>query len=319
MKFLIRLIVVALLSAPAMADPTADAAKAVELGQAAEAEQRWEDAAKHYAEAARLENSFENFNRALEAYFTAGDPASAAPYAEALVDYARSIDDQSMLASKLFDYTNVLLALKAFDKAEPLLREGLPLARGTDLYWSFNNSLASLLFETGRHEQAVPRLQATVENARSVPDKNDPDLAIYLTNLGAALNSIGKFEEAEDVLSEALLIGKKTLGNDHPEYAKRLLFRADSYAGQGRYRKASSDLQKARNIFSTAAGDHRRGFRAVTFKLAKVSENRERYEEADQYYLEALENIVTDPDAEDPILTMIRSEYDRFLAQRPPQ
>lgn len=220
MKFLLRLIVVALLSTPAMADPTTDAAKAVELGQAAEAEQRWEDAANHYAEAARLEPNFNTFTRLVSFCKRLGDDSAGQFYTGQLLEIARAGDDVSLLILALNHHAYFETKLKRLSEAENLYREVVELARqhlGTDhpSYLVNIDTLASFRQLHGDFVEAEALYREALEATRASNGYGRSLQHVYLIGLAELWAGLGRYDEAEQLMLEAIQFTEAEWGSDH--------------------------------------------------------------------------------------------------------
>ncbi|KCV83103.1 hypothetical protein ATO10_00040 [Actibacterium atlanticum] len=217
MKFLLRLIVVALLSTPAMADPTANATQALQMAEAAEAEQRWEDAARHYADLVRLEPSVVNLIRAHRFSRKLNDIPTASIYSAQMVDLARAEGVSYTLASALGAHSWDLANLGNYDAAEPLYRE-------------------------------------LVEVNRSVFGSQSPYLVVSLDNLAILLGETGREAEAETLLREAVMVARQAYGAEHPDYANQLNDLANLLIKTGRLDEADPLLREAVEVMETAKG-----------------------------------------------------------------
>jgi len=73
-----------------------------------------------------------------------------------------------------------------------------------------------------------------------------------LNNLGALLRAMGRYEEAEPLLRQALDIGKDTLGTAHPDYATGLNNLTVLYYHMERYAEAEPLMRQALAIREAA-------------------------------------------------------------------
>lgn len=92
------------LAARTAPEVTANADAEFALGQIAEAEIRWHDAARHYATAARLNPVFQTLLKASEFVQRAGDYAAALRFSAQLVDTARANGMQNELSDALNEH-----------------------------------------------------------------------------------------------------------------------------------------------------------------------------------------------------------------------
>ena len=213
------------------------------LGQIAEEQVRWADAARHYARAADLARSFANLLKAREFTWRAGDYPSALALGSALIDTAQAEfgDDTTQHATALNEHALSLEATGRFDEAEPLYRQAIKigaktLAEDHPAYAIDLNNLAELLNNLAGHRD---RCWA-------------PAYATWLNNLAT-----GRFDEAEPHFRQAIEIGAKTLGEDHPAYATRLNNLALLLQATGRFDGAEPLYRQAIEVLEVALGpDH---------------------------------------------------------------
>ncbi|KAJ54331.1 hypothetical protein ACMU_19100, partial [Actibacterium mucosum KCTC 23349] len=203
------------------------ASAAFGLGEVAEAQVRWADAATHYDKAARLNPTFDTLNKAREFAWRSGDYATALRHGEDLLELARKLDDQEKLSLALNEHAITLQDTGRFDEAEPLYLEARDITRevhGTTHpdYATALNNLAGLLRATGRFDAAEPLYREALEIGRKVHGAAHPDYASRLNNLAALLRDTGRFDEAEPLFRDALEIDRKVNGTAHPDYASRL-------------------------------------------------------------------------------------------------
>ena len=163
-------------------DVQANADAAFALGQIAEAEIRWHDAAAHYARAARLNPTSLTLRKASDFAERSGDYLNAAKFSGDLVELAQQGSDQELLATALNEHAINLRALGRYPEAEGLYRQALEIDR------------------------------VTIGEAH-------PDYAICLNNLAAVVEAQGRYPEAEGLYRQALEIDRATIGEAHPAFA----------------------------------------------------------------------------------------------------
>ena len=163
----------------------ARAAKAAfERGKLAEGEVRWGDAARHYAEAARLAPSYDHLFAARVMAWRSGDYPAALRWGEDLLKAAVTEHGahSTQHAAALSEHALTLKVTSRYAEAEPLFR------------------------------QALAVLRTTCGTAH-------PDCAPLLNNLAELLRDTGRDAEAEPLFRQALAIDEKTFGTEHPAYA----------------------------------------------------------------------------------------------------
>ena len=167
------------LAARTQPEVEANAAAAFALGQIAEAEIRWHDAARHYATAARLNPGFDSLEKASGYAGRSGDYAAAIQFSGSLISWARNSGTQEQLASALNEQGINLHRQGRFPEAEALYKQALQIDRATI-------------------------------------GEQHPDYATRLNNLAGVVQAQGRFPEAEALYGQALAICREKLGDSHP-------------------------------------------------------------------------------------------------------
>jgi tetratricopeptide (TPR) repeat protein len=85
-----------------------------------------------------------------------------------------------------------------------------------------------------------------------------------------------KFNEAEHLLTEVMLIEEKRLGKDHPEYAIALFNLGVCYYEQKKFSDAETLLLKAKNILEKTLGKKHQDYVLVCSYLIKLYESQNR-------------------------------------------
>lgn len=84
----------------------------------------------------------------------------------------------------------------------------------------------------------------------------DPDNALYLSDLGFYLYTMGEYAEAEPLYQRSLAIREVVLRKDHPEVALGLNNLALLYVAQGKYAEAEPLYQRSLTIWERALGEN---------------------------------------------------------------
>ena len=127
------------------------------------------------------------------------------------------------------------------------------------------------------------------ENQNTENLKKYENLATLINNLALVYDSQGKYPEAEELYKQALEIGKKTIGEEHPEYAKHLNNLALVYRSQGRYPEAEKLYKQALEIGKKTIGQDHPNYAIRLNNLAGVYNSQGKYPEAEKLYKQALE------------------------------
>ncbi len=214
------------LAARTAPDVQAHADASFALGQIAEAEVRWGDAADHFTKAARLKPTFETLAQSGNYLARAGRYAEAVVQEEQVVTLARKEfgPDDPNTATALNNLATSYRSAGDFERAEPLYREALEIGSTTigpahPDYATRLNNLASLLFATGQWDKAEPLFREALEIDRNTIGADHPDYAIHMNNLAGLLQTKGEWAEAELLYRKALKINRNTVGAAHPDYA----------------------------------------------------------------------------------------------------
>jgi tetratricopeptide (TPR) repeat protein len=115
-----------------------------------------------------------------------------------------------------------------------------------------------------------------------------PENPIYLNRAGRIAHDLGRYQEAQGYLEQALAIRKKSLGPDHPDVATSLNNLAALYHSQGQYAKAEPLYQQALAIWKKSLGpDHPNVARSLN-NLAALYDSQGQYAKAEPLYQQSL-------------------------------
>ena len=231
-------------------------------GEIAKEQIRWKDAATHFAEAARLDPTYDVLFEARELAWRSGNYPKALGYGEDLIAAAKSEfgEETSEVATALNEHATTLNATGRYDEAEPLYREAMRIAEITigkahPDYATHLNNLAGLLETTGRYDEAEPLYREAIRIDEITIGKEHPDYAIRLNNLAGLLRTTGRYDEAEPLYREAIRIDEITIGKAHPAYATSLNNLAGLLEATGRYGEAEPLYHQAIDILSRSLGE----------------------------------------------------------------
>ena len=108
-------------------------------------------------------------------------------------------------------------------------------------------------------------------------------------SLGIVWYQLGEYSKAEPLFIQALEMGRKLLGNEHPDVATSLNNLAQLYQSQGRYEEAEPYLVQALEMSCRLLGSEHPAVAKSLNNLAALYESQGRYEEAEPLYVQALE------------------------------
>lgn len=227
--------------------------------------------------------------------------------ASLLSDLARYTEAETLLRKSLSESApksywqttltnNLALVLKATNRhneAEPMMREGLQIARDTlgndnPEIGSRLNNLAQVLRDTNRDKEAEPMMREALRITQAAFGIEHPHVAIRLNNLASLLQDTNRYGEAEPMLWEALRIDRAAFGNDHPEVAVDLNNLALLLKETNRIDEAELMIGKALEINRASFGNDHPSVAVTLNNLAQVMEQTSRYTDAEPIMREAL-------------------------------
>jgi tetratricopeptide (TPR) repeat protein len=119
--------------------------------------------------------------------------------------------------------------------------------------------LATIVSESGRHDEARELLEAALASFRGAYGAEHIEVAIALTTLAAVEHRAGCRERAEELYREGLALRESLLGADHPELSATLINLARLREQQGDASASRSLLERALGVLEPAvAPDHPR-------------------------------------------------------------
>jgi len=185
-------------------------------------------------------------------------------YREAESFYRRALDLAIQLHGEAHqDVTgimgNMALLLQEqgnFHGAESLLRKNLQTDRKLLGNKHLNvaidlSSLGRLLFEIGKYEESALHFG---EASSILQEERHPYLAVSMGNEGEVLAAMGEYQKAEAVLTEALAIGLKQLGENNQAVAKVRTKSGECRVKVNKYELAEEQLETALPILQDSLG-----------------------------------------------------------------
>jgi serine/threonine-protein kinase len=117
-----------------------------------------------------------------------------------------------------------------------------PTARDT---LTDEHNLLATIEKQGRIAEALPQRLQLIETAKHAAQMHPSDLAYFLKYAGGDLRDLGRFDEAEAMLREALGVFDASMGPDAPDSIPSLYFLASVRMLEGRYADARIPLERA--------------------------------------------------------------------------
>jgi tetratricopeptide (TPR) repeat protein len=213
-----------------------------------------------------------------------------------------------------------LQGVAAYREAEPLLREAVAvgektLGRAHPDVANKLNSLAHLLWTTGRYAEGEELYREAIAISEKLLGRDHPDVAIRLNNLARLLNDAGRRAEAEPLIREAIAIGEKALGREHPDIAPWLNNLAIILNETGRDAEAQALYREAIAIgVKTFGRDHPEIARAYN-NLARSLRSTGEFAEAEQFARDAIAIQRTLLGRDHPILARTLENLARILLE----
>lgn len=197
-------------------------------------------------------------------------------YAASTEQAAEAAFQLGELAHERIDYT----------KARDYYAEAVRLRPENSHYLT---KLGEILYELGRHSQALPWLKEALTIRRKVFGPVHLKVAENLNDIAGVYCAQGKYGEAEPLYQESLAIRKKLLGSEHPEVASALNNIGEKCREIGEWERAVSFFQEALTIFEKTYGREHRDVAAVLNNLGKLYYAQGLFEKAEPLLEEALE------------------------------
>lgn len=124
----------------------------------------------------------------------------------------------------------------------------------------------------------------SIEQLRIRGEENTHEMATILSCWGIILSYKGRYKEAENVLTQALIIDKKIWGTPHPIIAIRLNDIGTLHVNTQNNADAEKYLLQSYNMIKKCLGLNHPETATIASNLASLYVNLERYTEAEQFY-----------------------------------
>ena len=143
-------------------------------------------------------------------------------------------------------------------------------------------------YNSGYYSDATKYYLISLQIYKKVLDKNHPDYATCLNNLGVLYKTQGNYSAAEQYYLESLRILKEVLGENHPDYATSLNNLGGLYDTQGNFSAAEHYYLESLQIRKEVLGENHPDYASSLNNLGGLYEAQGNYSTAEQYYLESL-------------------------------
>ena len=197
-------------------------------------------------------------------------------YAASTEQAAEAAFQLGELAHERIDYT----------KAHDYYAEAVRLRPENSHYLT---KLGEILYELGRHSQALPWLKEALTIRKKVFGPVHLKVAENLNDVAGVYCAQGDYVEAEPLYQESLAIRKKLLGSEHPDVASALNNIGEKCREIGEWERAEPFYQEALSIFEKAHGREHYDVAAVLNNLGKLYYAQGLFEKAEPLFEEALE------------------------------
>jgi tetratricopeptide (TPR) repeat protein len=148
--------------------------------------------------------------------------------------------------------------------------------------WAGDNA-----YKEGNYAEAEKQCMAALRETEKFPP-NDPRIAASHNNLGEIYRVLGKYEEAEQHLEQALVVAKRVFGPDHPNVASSLNCIGVLYKHLERYAESEQCHKKAIVIREKALGPENPDFAIDLNNLATSYYFQGKYAESEATHKRAL-------------------------------
>jgi tetratricopeptide (TPR) repeat protein len=131
---------------------------------------------------------------------------------------------------------------------EEALREIQTLSVDESIRVTSINNLASLYYDSGRDEEAIPLYREVIAIREAELGPEHPEVAVSLNNLASVYVASGKYAEAEPLYRRSLEIRLTALGPQHPRVGNAMNNLASLLHRQGRHIEAEKLYKRALEI-----------------------------------------------------------------------
>jgi tetratricopeptide (TPR) repeat protein len=275
--------------------PADEAARlAFAQGLIAEAALHWPEAARHFAQAARLHPDLRSLQKAREFACMTGDLTGAFRLGTGLMVLAETSGAPEDRAMAMADHALTLEAQDRLPEAEGYLRKAVAAGRSAGIEPGAAQArrlaqLARVLDAQDRFAEAEGPQRKAAELTRTLLGEHHPDYCARLNALGLNLQAQDRDAEAEPLHQKALERSRQLPGGAHPVTIDCLTGLAQLAERQDRLDQAEHYYRQALHLEQTLIGRTHPDFAGRIFALAEVVRAQRRLPEAETLFRKALE------------------------------
>lgn len=263
-------------------------------GLIAEAALRWPDAARQFAQAARLDPNLRSLQKARELACLTGDLTGAFRLGTGLMVLAETSGIPEDRALAMADHALTLEAQDRLPEAEGYLRKAVATGRSSAETASPAQArrlaqLARVLDAQDRFADAEGPLRKAIELTRATLGERHPDYCARLNALGLNLQAQDREADAEPLHRKALDLSRHLPGGAHMVTVDCLTGLAQLAERQDRLDLAEQHYRQALQLEQTLIGRTHPDFASRIFALAEVVRAQRRLPEAETLFRKALE------------------------------
>jgi tetratricopeptide (TPR) repeat protein len=234
-------------------------------------------------------------------------------------DYAEALSNLANTKADMGDFTG----------AEPHLREAVEIGRllaaeaedgGLDLaerdLGRFLNNYGTVLLDLERYAEAVTVFEEMLGIRARQEGPNSDVYAIGLVNLGGAQGSLGRLEDAEATLVQAVALNEAVHGPDHPRTGNAYAALATVFYKQGRYPEAEAMARRALAVHLAASGEGYWRVAILRQRIAEIIMMDGRLDEADALLTTAWNALEATQDPSSGWLQQVAASRSRLYERR---
>jgi len=166
----------------------------------------------------------------------------------------------------------------------------------------------------GRFDEAIPLFEQSIELLTKAYGEEHAVVARLLYEAGGTYAALGQSQPARERYEESLAIREQVLGDNHPDLARSLDGLAALLLQEAEYAEAEAMLRRAVSIHEQGGSEPvELGQSLGQLGLAYAGQNR--VPEAQEALRRSLEIVEQELDADHPLVTATRVNYERINAK----